>query len=83
MRERLTIGREALLETVRRVSLLSSEKSNSVKIVLTEGNMDVTANSPDIGEAKESMPVNYSGAEISIAFNPEFLMAPLREPHRR
>lgn len=77
-RERLTIGREALLETVRRVSLLSSEKSNSVKIVLSEGNMDVTANSPDIGEAKESMPVNYSGAEMAIAFNPEFLMAPLR-----
>lgn len=77
-RESLTIGREALLETVRRVSLLSSEKSNSVKIVLTEGNMDVTANSPDIGEAKESIPVNYSGAEIAIAFNPEFLMAPLR-----
>ena len=77
-RERLTIGREALLETVRRVSLLSSEKSNSVKIVLSEGNMDVTANSPDIGEAKESMPVNYSGVEMAIAFNPEFLMAPLR-----
>lgn len=77
-KERLPINREALLETVRRVSLLSSEKSNSVKLVLSEGNVDVTANSPDIGEAKESMPVNYSGAEMAIAFNPEFLMAPLR-----
>jgi DNA polymerase-3 subunit beta len=77
-RERLTISRESLLETVRRVSLLSTEKSNSVKLVLSEGNVDVTANSPDIGEAKESMPVNYSGAEMAIAFNPEFLMAPLR-----
>jgi DNA polymerase-3 subunit beta len=77
-RESLTIGREALLETARRVSLLSSEKSNSVKLVIGEGNLDVTANSPDIGEAKESMPVNYNGKEIAIAFNPEFLMAPLR-----
>lgn len=77
-RESLTIGREALLETTRRVSLLSSEKSNSVKLVIGEGNLDVTANSPDIGEAKESMPVNYDGKQISIAFNPEFLMAPLR-----
>ena len=42
------------------------------------GNIDVTANSPDIGEAKESMPVNYTGKEIVIAFSPEFLMAPLR-----
>ncbi|NNC89817.1 MAG: DNA polymerase III subunit beta [Akkermansiaceae bacterium] len=77
-RERLTIGREALLETTRRVSLLSSEKSNSVKLMLADGNLDVMANSPDIGEAKESMAVNYDGKEISIAFNPEFLMAPLR-----
>ena len=78
MRERLTLSRESLLETVRRVSLLSTEKSNSVKLILTEGNVDITANSPDIGEAKESMPVKYSGAEMAIAFNPEFLLAPLR-----
>ena len=77
-RETLSIGREKLLETARRVSLLSSEKSNSVKLVVGNGNIDVTANSPDIGEAKESMPVNYTGKEIAIAFNPEFLMAPLR-----
>ena len=52
--------------------------TSSVKLVLGAGNLDVTANSPDIGEAKESMGVNYNGAELSIAFNPEFLMAPLR-----
>jgi len=77
-RESLAIGREALLETARRVSLLSSEKSNSVKLVVGDGSIDVTANSPDIGEAKETMSVSYSGKEIAIAFNPEFLMAPLR-----
>ena len=77
-RETLSIGREALLETARRVSLLSSEKSNSVKLVVGDGSINVTANSPDIGEAKESMAVSYSGKEIAIAFNPEFLMAPLR-----
>ena len=32
----------------------------------------------DVGEARESMPVNYKGKDLSIAFNPEFLMAPLR-----
>ena len=77
-KETLNLGREALLETARRVSLLSSEKSNSVKLVVSEGGIDLTANSPDIGEAKESMPVNYEGKEMAIAFNPEFLMAPLR-----
>jgi DNA polymerase-3 subunit beta len=77
-KERIPMNREAFLETVRRVSLLSSEKSNSVKLVLAEGNLDITANSPDIGEASESMPVNYAGVDLAIAFNPDFLMAPLR-----
>ena len=34
--------------------------------------------SPDVGEAHESLPVSYKGRDFSIAFNPEFLMAPLR-----
>ncbi|GHC51394.1 DNA polymerase III subunit beta [Roseibacillus persicicus] len=77
-KERLDLNRESFFETVRRVSLLSSEKSNSVKLVFGPDNLDVTANSPEIGEAKESMAVKYSGPTFAIAFNPDFLMAPLR-----
>jgi DNA polymerase III subunit beta len=76
--ERVVISREALLETVRRVSLLSSDKSNSVKLVFSENHIEVTANSPDVGEAQESMDVAYTGRPMQIAFNPEFLQAPLR-----
>ena len=76
--ERVVISREALLETVRRVSLLSSDKSNSVKLVFSENHIEVTANSPDVGEAQESMDVIYQGPPMQIAFNPEFLQAPLR-----
>ena len=61
-----------------RVSLLSSEKSNSVKLVFSKNNIDIIANTPEVGEARESLPVSYKGREFSIAFNPEFLMAPLR-----
>ena len=75
---RVVIAREALLETVRRVSLLSSDKSNSVKLVFSENHIEVTANSPDVGEAQESMDVIYQGPNLQIAFNPEFLQAPLR-----
>jgi DNA polymerase-3 subunit beta len=77
-KERLTLSREQLLETTRRVSLLSSEKSNSVKLTFGQNQVDVMANSPDIGEANESLDVKYEGKEFSIAFNPEFLMAPLK-----
>ena len=44
----------------------------------SKNNIDITANTPEVGEAKESLPVVYKGREFSIAFNPEFLMAPLR-----
>jgi len=77
-KERLTLSREQLLETTRRVSLLSSEKSNSVKLTFGQNQVDVMANSPDIGEANETLEVKYDGKQFSIAFNPEFLMAPLK-----
>jgi DNA polymerase-3 subunit beta len=77
-RERVKLERELFLQSVHRVSLLSSDKSNSVKLVFSKNNIEIVANSPDVGEAKESMPVQYKGKDISIAFNPEFLMAPLR-----
>jgi DNA polymerase-3 subunit beta len=76
--ERVVISREALFDTVRRVSLLASDKSNSVKLVFSENQIEVTANSPDVGEAQEVMDVIYQGKPMQIAFNPEFLQAPLR-----
>ncbi len=78
MKERVTLERETFLNSLRRVSLLASDKSNSIKLNFTKNNIDITANTPEVGEAKESLPVSYKGREFSIAFNPEFLMAPLR-----
>jgi DNA polymerase-3 subunit beta len=77
-RERVTLEREQFLNSVHRVSLLASEKSNSVKLVFTKNNIEIAANTPDVGEAREALPVAYKGKDFSIAFNPEFLMAPLR-----
>lgn len=77
-KERITLERETFLSSAHRVSLLTSEKSNSLKLVFSEDNIDIMANSPDIGEAKESLAVSYKGPEFSIAFNPEFLQAPLK-----
>lgn len=77
-KHRVTMDRETLREIVHRVSLLTSDKSSSIKMHFTEDNIEVMANSPDVGEARESLPVSYKGDEMSIAFNPEFLMAPLR-----
>lgn len=77
-KERISLEREAVLNCVRRVSLLCSEKASSVRLNFTKNNLDITANTPDVGEAREAMAINYRGKDISIAFNPEFLMDPLR-----
>jgi len=75
---RVSVEREAFLQAVQRVSLLAQEKSNSVKINFSREGLEITANSADIGEARESMAVKYNGPDMAIAFNPEYLMAPFR-----
>ncbi len=77
-KERIKLEREIFLNSLRRVSLLASDKSHSIKLNFSKNNIDITANTPEVGEAKESLAVAYKGREFSIAFNPEFLMAPLR-----
>jgi DNA polymerase-3 subunit beta len=56
---------------------MTSEKSNSVKLYFGKNKLDITANSPEVGEAKETLAVNYKGPEMAIAFNPRYLIDPL------
>jgi len=75
---RVPIERELMLGALRRASLLTTEQSNSVKLCFSENNIEIVTETPEVGEAKETLAVKYSGPEISIAFNPEFLIAPLK-----
>jgi DNA polymerase-3 subunit beta len=77
MKERVALPREELMHAVRRAEIMTSDKSNSVKFAFTRDNLSITANSPDVGEAKESIAIDYKGPEIAIAFNPEYLIEPL------
>jgi len=77
-RERVTLVREELLHALRRAEIMTSEKSNSVKLTFGKNNLAITANTPDVGEARESIAINYKGREMVIAFNPGFLMDPLK-----
>jgi DNA polymerase-3 subunit beta len=76
--QRIKLERELFLQCVHRAALVCSEKSNSVKIKLTSNLLEITAQSPDFGEAHESMAIGYSGPELQVAFNPAFVMDPLR-----
>ena len=77
-KERITLERALFLDAVHRVSLLASEKSNSIKLTFSKNNLEIKSNTPEVGESQESLAVPYKGREFSIAFNPDFLMAPLR-----
>jgi DNA polymerase-3 subunit beta len=76
--QRIKLERELFLECVHRAALVTSEKSNSVKIKLTSNLLEVTAQSPDFGEAHESMAIAYSGPDLQVAFNPAFVIDPLK-----
>lgn len=77
-RERVTIMREELLQALRRAEIMTSEKSNSVRFTFTKNNLAITANTPEIGEARESLALNYKGKDMAIAFNPAYVMDPLK-----
>jgi len=76
--ERIALVREEVLQALRRAEIMTSEKSNSVKLSFTKNNLAITANTPDVGESRESLAVNYKGRDIAIAFNPGYMMDPLK-----
>jgi len=67
------LGRLRFLETLRRVSLLSSDKAHAVKLDLSPGLLKVLSQNPDLGEAKEEVPVEYQGEPLHIGFNARYL----------
>jgi DNA polymerase-3 subunit beta len=67
----LRVSRQELLEVVRRVGLLA-QKNAPLRLRFSEGTLDVSAQTPDVGEASESLPIPFAGEPLEIGFNPEF-----------
>lgn len=76
--ERVAIERESMFTAVRRVALMTVDQTNSIKLTFSKNQLEVAAVTPEVGEARETLPIKYGGQDVSIAFNPEFLMSPLR-----
>src|SRR6202048_2320630 len=71
----ITVDRPRLLDTLKRMSLLSSDRStNAGRFELQEGSLKVTSQNPDFGDAKEEIPVTYKGLPLQIGFNARYLM---------
>jgi DNA polymerase-3 subunit beta len=63
-----------LLQALRRVSILSSERYKGVKMEFSQNNISLSANNPDLGEAVEEIDAEYNGAPISIGFNARYIL---------
>ncbi len=68
----LRVGGPELTDVVRRISLLA-QKNAPLRLAFTPGELTVSAQTPDVGEAQESLPIAFQGEPLEIGFNPDFL----------
>src|SRR5918911_941520 len=68
----LTLPRAEVLDIVRRVAVMA-QRNSPLRLRFAEGELTVAAQTQDVGEARESMPVQFSGEPLEIGFNAEFL----------
>lgn len=70
----LKVKRETILSSLKRVSLLSNQKSKGVTLSLGDGKMEISSNNPELGDAKEEIDVDYSGDPMKIGFNARYIL---------
>jgi DNA polymerase-3 subunit beta len=66
--------RDRLTNAVKRVALLSNERSRAVRFQIDKGKVDVNSSSPELGEARETLPVDYSGPAMQSCFNAQYVL---------
>ena len=71
---RLTLGRAELADAIRRVSLLSAERSKGIKFTLEKNRLRLFSSNPEIGEARDRLAVEYKGPDLEIGFNAQYLL---------
>jgi len=72
--ERLTLGREELAGAIRRVSLLSAERSKGIKFTIEKSRLRLFSSNPEIGEASDSLAAEHKGRDLEIGFNAQYLL---------
>lgn len=70
----MLIDRDTLMKSLRRVSIMSKERSSAVKVDIGAQVMGISASNPDLGEAKDEFAVDYSGDPITLAFNAKYIL---------
>ena len=79
----LILDSERLAKSLRRVVLLSSERSRAVKLEISQGEAVVSSNNPDLGEARDEIDIDYAGDKVSIGFNARYVLDALASLHAK
>ena len=72
--KRVEFDRDRLTSAIKRVALLSSERSRAVKLQIDAGKVEISSSSPEVGEASEVLSVEYEDAAVAICFNAQYLL---------
>lgn len=72
---RLTVGREALVEAVKRVKLMARELNTPVRLAMSGDGLELVAITQDVGQAHEQLDAQYAGTDLTVAFNPDYLLS--------
>jgi len=72
--KKVELERTSFGNAIRRVSLIANERSKAVKLALSKGTLEVSAKNPELGEASESLEVDYTGGDVVIGFNARYLL---------
>jgi len=68
------VPRESMIHAIRRVSLLSSERSRAVRFAFSQNSLTIHVNNPDLGAATETIDVEYSGDDLEVTFNAKYML---------
>ncbi len=72
--KRVEFERDRLTSAIKRVALLSSERSRAIKLKIDVGKVEISSSSPEVGEASEVLSVEYEDAAVEICFNAQYLL---------
>lgn len=71
-------NKKAFIESLERAAVMANERTNIVKLVLDKGNLSLAANTPDVGDSKDTMEILYDGEPLNIAFNYKYVLDALK-----
>lgn len=77
--KKVVIERVTLLDSLRRMSIMSTERNGGIRLDLVSGTLRITSDNPDLGEAQEDLDVEYEGANLTIGFNARYFIDVLNE----